>query len=69
LTCGNSISINTVSGGIVNFGGAFYISPISISKTVTGSGSENTGTDITTNSDPVIPNQDREENKNNRKSP
>jgi hypothetical protein len=52
LTCGNNISINTVSGGIVNFGGAFYISPISITKTVTGSGSENTGADVTTNSDP-----------------
>lgn len=48
MTCGDSIVINTVSGGIVNFGGAFYISPISITKTVSGSGSENTGLGVTT---------------------
>jgi hypothetical protein len=47
----DSIFINTVSGGIVNFGGAVYISPISITKSVSGSGSENTALDIKTNSD------------------
>jgi hypothetical protein len=44
------ISIGTVSGGIVNFGGAVRISPISVTKTTSGSGSANTGQDITTNS-------------------
>ncbi|WP_040208965.1 spore germination protein [Neobacillus jeddahensis] len=34
------ITIGTISGGIVNFGGAFCISPISITKTSTGSGSD-----------------------------
>jgi hypothetical protein len=31
------IFINTISGGIVNFGGANKIAPVSISKTTTGS--------------------------------
>jgi hypothetical protein len=43
------ISIGTVSGGIVNFGGAGRIAPISVTKTTSGSGSANTGQDITTN--------------------
>lgn len=38
----DGISIGTVSGGIVNFGGAVIISPISITNTVSGSGSRNT---------------------------
>ncbi|MCH6265471.1 spore germination protein [Neobacillus citreus] len=38
----DGISIGTVSGGIVNFGGAVIISPISITNTVSGSGSGNT---------------------------
>lgn len=61
----DSIVINTVSGGIVNFGGAFCISPISITKTVSGQGSENTGNGVTTNS----PSKSSEQNKdkNNRK--
>jgi hypothetical protein len=37
----DGINIGTISGGIVNFGGAVYISPISITKTVTGSGEAN----------------------------
>jgi hypothetical protein len=65
LTCGNNVSINIVSGGIVNFGGAFYISPISITKTVTGAGSENTGADVTTNSDPSTSDQKTKKSKNN----
>jgi hypothetical protein len=43
------ITIGTISGGIVNFGGANNISPITVTKTNSGSGSDNTGTDITTN--------------------
>ncbi|MEH7375485.1 spore germination protein [Neobacillus drentensis] len=42
------ITIGTISGGIVNFGGAKNISPISVTKTNSGSGSDNTGNDITT---------------------
>ena len=45
----DGISIGTVSGGIVNFGGAVFISPISITKTTTGAGSENSGGSVTTN--------------------
>ncbi|MCM3764604.1 spore germination protein [Neobacillus niacini] len=41
----DGINIGTVSGGIVNFGGAVNISPISITKTVNGSGA---GTSRTT---------------------
>ncbi|ETI70264.1 spore germination protein [Neobacillus vireti] len=46
----DGVTIGTVSGGIVNFGGAGIIAPISITKTVAGSGSENTGQTIITNS-------------------
>jgi len=42
----DGITIGTVSGGIVNFGGAFYICPISITKTVGGGGSGNTEEDL-----------------------
>ncbi|MGG1678613.1 spore germination protein [Neobacillus sp. NRS-1170] len=44
------ISIGTVSGGIINFGGAVFISPISVTKTYSGSGSQNSGGSITRNS-------------------
>lgn len=37
----DGIYINTVSGGIVNFGGAIKISPISITNSTSGSGSSN----------------------------
>jgi hypothetical protein len=40
------ITIGTISGGIVNFGGAVYIAPISVTTTNSGSGSDNTGTEI-----------------------
>jgi hypothetical protein len=46
----DGVNIGTVSGGIVNFGGAINISPISISKTIEGSGGSNTGGIVTTNS-------------------
>ncbi|MDA1475954.1 spore germination protein [Bacillus changyiensis] len=34
---------NVADGGIVNFGGAYQITPIMVSKTVEGSGGSNTG--------------------------
>ncbi|KAF6547616.1 spore germination protein [Bacillus sp. EKM203B] len=38
------ITINSLSGnGVVNVGGAFSISPLTVSKTVYGSGGGNTG--------------------------
>ncbi|MFC7060833.1 spore germination protein [Halobacillus seohaensis] len=44
------LRINSISGGVVNFGDSFYVSPKSSSKTVNGSGSSNTGDFINTNS-------------------
>ncbi|ARI78068.1 spore germination protein [Halobacillus mangrovi] len=43
------ISINSVGGGVVNFGDSFYLSPKSTSKTNSGSGALNTGNWIITN--------------------
>jgi spore germination protein PF len=43
------IKINSVGGGVVNFGDSFYLSPKSTSKTSAGSGSFNTGDFINTN--------------------
>ena len=37
------IKINSVGGGVVNFGDSFYLSPKSQSKTASGSGGGNTG--------------------------
>ncbi|MEH7248904.1 spore germination protein [Neobacillus niacini] len=56
VTNHNNVSIGTISGGIVNFGGAIYISPISITKTTSGSGEDNTSTDslLGTNQEPII---------------
>jgi hypothetical protein len=39
----DGVTIGSVSGGIVNFGGAVYISPISVTKTNSGAGENNTG--------------------------
>lgn len=44
------ISIGTISGGIVNFGGAVCISPITITSENSGSGSDNTETKTTSRS-------------------
>lgn len=44
-----SIYINTISGGIVNFGGALKIAPISITSSSTDSGKSNSGLDVTEN--------------------
>jgi hypothetical protein len=44
------ITIGTISGGIVNFGGAVYIAPISVTNTSSGSGEDNQGEDVTTES-------------------
>lgn len=41
------VRIGTISGGIVNFGGAVIISPISVTTSSSGSGSGNTGKAIT----------------------
>jgi spore germination protein PF len=43
------IKINSVGGGVVNFGDSFYLSPKSTSKTNAGSGAFNTGDFINTN--------------------
>ncbi|MCA1030976.1 spore germination protein [Bacillus timonensis] len=43
------IKINSVGGGVVNFGDSFYLSPKSTSKTNAGSGAFNTGDFICTN--------------------
>ncbi|WP_045520933.1 spore germination protein [Neobacillus niacini] len=45
VTNHNNVSIGTISGGIVNFGGAVYISPVSITKTISGSGESSTSPD------------------------
>ncbi|MFP5113802.1 spore germination protein [Bacillaceae bacterium C204] len=42
------VKIDTVSGGIVQFGNSLFISPKSASKSALGSGSSNTGVHITT---------------------
>lgn len=43
------ININSISGGVINFGDSFNISPTSSSKTNAGSGAFNTGDFIMTN--------------------
>jgi hypothetical protein len=43
------IFINTISGGIVNFGGALKIAPISITSSSAESGQSNKGLDVTEN--------------------
>ncbi|MDX5476599.1 MAG: spore germination protein [Bacillaceae bacterium] len=45
----HNVTIETVSGGIVNFGNIFNASPASVEKAVTGSGSANSGDYVTTN--------------------
>ncbi|WP_053220393.1 spore germination protein [Virgibacillus senegalensis] len=44
------IKINSIDGGVINFGDSFYLSPKSTSKVSSGSGSFNTGDFINTNS-------------------
>ncbi len=44
------ISIGTISGGIVNFGGAVWIAPISVTTTTSGSGNDNSGTEVSSSS-------------------
>lgn len=43
------IKINSVDGGVINFGDSFYLAPKSSSKTAAGSGAFNTGDFICTN--------------------
>lgn len=42
------VKIDTVSGGIVQFGNSLFISPKSASKNTHGSGSTNSGLHVTT---------------------
>jgi len=42
------VKIDTVSGGVVQFGGALFVSPKSSSKTAQGAGSSNTGAQVIT---------------------
>lgn len=50
MMAGFPININSVSGsGVVNVGGAFSISPLTVSKSVFGSGGSNTGIVIENN--------------------
>ncbi|MBT2699098.1 spore germination protein [Bacillus sp. ISL-40] len=42
------VKIDTVSGGIVQFGNSLFISPKSASKSTHGSGSTNSGLHVTT---------------------
>ncbi|MCM3117156.1 spore germination protein [Neobacillus sp. MER 74] len=42
------VKIDTISGGVVQFGNSLFISPKSAVKTAHGSGSSNTGVHITT---------------------
>ncbi|WP_078548238.1 spore germination protein [Litchfieldia alkalitelluris] len=42
--------INSIDGGVVNFGDSFYLSPKSAGKAAAGSGAFNTGDFIATNS-------------------
>lgn len=44
----NKVIIESVSGGVVNFGNIFKASPISEETSVTGSGSSNTGNNVKT---------------------
>ena len=56
------IQINQVSGGVVNGGDSFYISPRNLSKVISGSGGSNVGgciiefngISITTSIDPDV---------------
>lgn len=43
------VQVFSVSGGEVQFGDTFYISPKSSSKTIAGSGGQNTGPFVITN--------------------
>jgi len=42
------VKIDTVSGGVVQFGGAVFVSPKSSSKSTYGSGSANNGAQVIT---------------------
>lgn len=64
------IKINSVSGGVVNFGDSFYLSPKSASKSISGSGSSctgdfhinNNGLSITNGIDPDVNDQNQTAN-------
>ncbi|MDX8045756.1 spore germination protein [Gracilibacillus sp. S3-1-1] len=43
------IKINSVGGGVINFGDSLYVSPKSAEKSSSGAGSNNTGDFLNTN--------------------
>lgn len=43
------IKINSVAGGVINFGDSFYLSPKSAEKSASGAGANNTGDFLNTN--------------------
>ncbi|UOQ86550.1 spore germination protein [Gracilibacillus salinarum] len=43
------IKINSVGGGVINFGDSFYLSPKSASKSASGAGANNNGDFSNTN--------------------
>ncbi|WP_419180329.1 spore germination protein [Bacillus xiapuensis] len=45
----DGIHIGIISGGVVNFGGSVFNSPITVSKSIRGAGGDNTGTIVITN--------------------
>jgi hypothetical protein len=52
-----AVNIGTVSGGIVNFGGAVYIAPISITKSTGDSGGSNASASVSSSSGTGTSNQ------------
>ncbi len=55
----NNVIIEEVSGGIINFGDIFNISPISIEKGTIGSGGSNSGDQIYTKTNHCIINKSK----------
>ncbi|WP_042355826.1 hypothetical protein [Bacillus rubiinfantis] len=55
-TCSRGINIGTISGGIVNFGGAGTIAPISITNTTSDSNSSSKGLSLLTSSTEIMTN-------------
>ncbi len=43
------IKINSVGGGVINFGDSFYLAPKSAEKSAAGAGANNTGDFLNTN--------------------
>ena len=55
------VKIDTISGGVVQFGGAVFVSPKSASKSAFGAGASNTGAQVISisgNSTTIAPDPD-----------